>query len=272
MKTGRLSKEEWDFIERNAELMTPEQIAHSLNRDIAPVQNYLRKIGKSLNKQADFEVQAEYDLKSRPYWKEIKSQFTEEELELFVYHWSQIVGQFKLEVFPTEELQVVDVIKFEMLMNRALKNQSDCIRKISEIEGELIKEKKILRGIDDPVEKVAQRDLVFELEKQVANLIVARESLSRDFKELQDKKSKLIKDIKGTRDQRVDKVESSKQTFATLVASLIKDPTYRDECSLEMEKMRVAIQAEKERLGSFHQFGTEVDRCLLSDETVNMGE
>lgn len=268
MKTGRLSKKEWDFIERNADLMTPEKIAEALGREISPVQNYLKKIGKSLNKKEDFEVQAEYDLKSRPYYKDLKQQFTPEELELFAYHWKQIVAQFSMDVLPTEELQIIDCVKLQVLSDRALREQRECVLKIAELEKEAIREKKILHETDDPMEKVEQRDRVYEIEKTIANMRLAKESLSKDFKELQDKKGKVFKDIKGTRDQRIDRIEGNKETFPSLVGKIIRDPNFRENLSLEMEKMRLAMEAEKERLSDYFQFGSETDQCFLNAETV----
>lgn len=266
MKTGRLSKEEWNFIERNADRMTPEQIAQSLDRDIDPVLLHLRKIGKSLNKADDYKVQAEYDLKSRPYWKELKGQFSEEELELFVYHWKQIVGQFHKDVLPTEELQIVDTVKLEVLMNRALREQRESMLKVVEFSNELEKEKRKPAAEQD-------RELIFSLERQCTVMRAAKEALSREFKDLQTKKSALYKDMKATRDQRLDKIQDNKMTFASLIEKLIKNPQFVEEQSIAMEKMRLALEKEKQRLGSFHKFADgSVDQCLINEETVDIGE
>ena len=67
--------------------------------------------GKSYNRHESLTVQAEYDIKSRPYWKELKHQFSDEELELFLYHWKQIIAQFRKDVLATEELQIVDDLR-----------------------------------------------------------------------------------------------------------------------------------------------------------------
>lgn len=269
MKTGRLSKTEWDFIDRNAELMTADQIAKALDRDLAPVQTYLRKIGKSLHKKEDFEAHAQYDLQSRPYWVELQSQFSERELELFVYHWAQYVTQFKFDVMATEEMQVVDLVKLEVLMNRALTEQRNCSLKIGEIQEELEELKHISKNsMMGPEEMVQHREYTYSLEKQVSLLGMAKETLIKEFKDFQDKKSKLFKDLKATRDQRFDFIESNKQTFASLVTKLMKDPAFSEKCSLEMVKMAEAIKVERARLSQFHQFGNSVDRCLVTSETV----
>lgn len=260
MKSGRLSKKEWDFIERNADSMTPEKIASELDRELDPILNHLRKIGKSLNKKEDFEVQAEYDLKSKPCWKEIKLQFSEEELELFLHHWKQIIAQFRRDILPTEELQILDTIKLEVLMNRALREQQSSMHRISDCESQILIEKEKQRP---------DKELMFSLERQIAVLRAAKESLSKDYKELQTKKSAMFKDLKATREQRIEKIENSRVTFSSLIDKILRDPQFCEEQSLYMEKMRLAVSEEKKRLGSYYKFDDgEVDRILLSSDTV----
>ena len=131
MKTGRLSKQEKRTITNLIESMTVEDIAKKLDRSFDAINDYVKselKVG--LTKQ-EF---AAYSLEDRPYWKELKSQFTDDELELFKYHWSRIISQFKDDVSPTEEIQVVDVIKLEILMNRCLKGNKSNIEQINTYE------------------------------------------------------------------------------------------------------------------------------------------
>ena len=45
MKTGRLSKDEWAFIEFNSDKMSAAQIAKELDRAIEPIQKHLQKLG-----------------------------------------------------------------------------------------------------------------------------------------------------------------------------------------------------------------------------------
>lgn len=266
MKTGRLSKAEWDYIESNCDKLTAEAIAENLDRAIEPVLKHLSKIGKGPNTKKNFEVQAAYDLKTRPYWSELQAQFSEDELKLFLYHWSQIVGQFRKDILPTEELQIIDVIKLEILMNRALREQQSSMRKVAEFEEEIIREKRIPME-DRDVEKI------FNLERQIATLRAAKESISKEFKDLQTKKSSMFKDLKGTREQRIQKLENNKETFDGLVQKVLRDPDWLDEQNQYMEKFRLAVQGEKERLGDYHEFADGmVDQPFLNADTVGITE
>lgn len=262
MKTGRLSKSDWEYIEANAERLGPEKIAENLGRSIDSVENYLKKVGKSFNKHEAFAVQAEYDIKSRPYWKELKAQFSDEELELFLYHWKQIIAQFRKDVLATEELQIVDTIKLEVLMNRALREQQESMERVRVLEGEIQLEKS--RDSDQQ-----DKELVFNLERQIASLRAAKESLSREFKDLQTKKAAMYKDLKATREQRIEKLESNKQTLSSLVNKILRDPEFFEQEGKALEKMRMAMEQERTRLSDYHQYsdGT-IDQPFLTPDTI----
>ena len=262
MKTGRLSKSDWEYIEAHAERLNPEKIAENLGRSIDSVENYLKKVGKSFNKHEAFAVQAEYDIKSRPYWKELKAQFSDEELELFLYHWKQIIAQFRKDVLATEELQIVDTIKLEVLMNRALREQQESMERVRVLEGEIQLEKS--RDSDQQ-----DKELVFNLERQIASLRAAKESLSREFKDLQTKKASMYKDLKATREQRIEKLESNKQTLSSLVNKILRDPEFFEQEGKALEKMRMAMENERIRLSDYHQYadGT-IDQPFLTPDTI----
>lgn len=262
MKIGRLSKADWDYIEANCEKLSPEKIAENLGRTVESVEKYLKKLGKSFNKHEAFAVQAEYDIKSRPYWKELKAQFSEDELELFLYHWKQIIAQFRKDVLATEELQIVDTIKLEVLMNRALREQQESMERVRVLEAEIDLER--ARDSDQQ-----DKEMIFNMERQIASLRAAKESLSREFKDLQTKKASMYKDLKATREQRIEKLESNKQTLSSLVNKILRNPEFYEQEGKALEKMRLAMEKEKERLSDYHTYadGT-IDQPFLTPETI----
>lgn len=262
MKIGRLSKSDWEYIEAHADKLNPEKIAENLDRSLDSIENHLKKIGKTFNKHEAFAVQAEYDIKSRPYWRELKCQFSEDELELFLYHWKQIIAQFRKDVLATEELQIVDTIKLEVLMNRALREQQESVERVRVLEGEIDLEKRKDSSQQD-------KEMIFNLERQIASLRAAKESLSREFKDLQTKKASMYKDLKATREQRIEKLESNKQTLSSLVNQILRDPDFYEQEGKALEKMRLAMEKEKERLSDYYQYadGT-IDKPFLNAETV----
>ena len=262
MKTGRLSKDEWAFIEFNADKKSADQIAKELGRAIEPIQKHLQRLGKGRDLRKNLQTQAESDLKKRPYWRELQAQFSEPELEILLYHWKEIVSQFRKDILATEELQIIDVIRLEVLMNRALREQQYSMTKIGEFEEMIEFEKR--KATEDQ-----DRECVFGLERQIATLRAAKESLSREYKDLQTKKSAMYRDLKGTREQRIAKLEDNKETFSGLIQKLLRDPDFVEEQNLYMEKMRLSVIQEGERLSDYHQYedGT-VDQPFLTPETI----
>ena len=261
MKRGRFSVDDINFIEQNCEALSPEAIAEQLDRDVTSIINWIEKnIGFSANRKK--EVAAHQELRSKPYWRELEKQFSEDELEMFQFHFKKMWAQFRDDVFHTEEIQIVDTIKLELLMNRILNRQRENIDQIHEMELKIQLEKEQDHEHQD-------RDYLLSLERQVAVISAAQETLSKDYKDLQARKATMLKDLKGTREQRVKAIENSKLTFASLVKKIASDPTFRNNIGIEMEKMRLATEAEKERLSEYITYEDGiVDRPFLSDNVI----
>lgn len=266
LKKGRISKDEEVFIKANLNLF-PEDLAKKLSRDPESVADFIRrKVAKG-----EFETPvwlgnddtntAEYNLISRPFWLEIQQQFTSDELEIFKYHWVRIISQFRDDVIPTEELQVVDLIKMEILMNRALKQNKENIEQIRVLDSIITEERRNGDSQD--------RDAIFNMERQVASLKASQESLNRDYRELQAKKNSMLKDMKATREQRVKRLEDSKNNFSSWIAHLMTHPDLASQYGIEMEKMRLAMEQERLRLSAPHKYLDDtIDQPFLTPDTV----
>ena len=261
MKKGRFSKIDIQFIEANAELLSFDQIASSLNRDPTSVREWISKnIG--FDEKQKKEASVANELKEKPYYKQLKGQFTEEELELFQFHFKKMWSQFKDDVFHTEEMQIINTIKLEILMNRILKSQYEGQTQVDTYERLVAAEKAVDRDQRDT-------DYIMQLERQIAVMRSSQETLSKDYKDLQTRITSSLKDLKGTREQRIKQIEDSKQTFASIVKLIGTDEKYRTRLGIEMEKMRLAMEKEKERLSEYHTYGDGVvDQPFLTPETL----
>lgn len=264
MKTGRFSFQEMAFIRSNVDSMTVDQIALKLDRATDSVFSWVeRNVGFS--RQEKIEVEVNNELKTKPYYRELIKQFSTDELEMFEFHFKKMWSQFKEDVFHTEEMQIIDTIKLEILMNRILRGQQDVVEKIKTINMQILDEKKLAESAD--------RDLIFNLERQAANLAASQETLSRDYKDLQGRKAAMLKELKGTREQRIKSIEDSKQTFASLITLLTAKPEMRRTIGLEMEKMRIASEKERARLSGQIQYEDgNYDRPLLNADSVKFEE
>ena len=216
MKKGRFSVDEMSFIEAQAEVLSPDQIAEKLDRDPASIRDWIEKnIGFSASHKKEAAVANE--LKAKPYYRELSNQFSAEELEMFEFHFKKMWSQFKDDVFHTEEMQIIDTIKLEILMNRILKSQMDN-------QQEVLMNERLVQ--DEKARDKDQRDmdLIINMERQIAILSASQETLSKDYKDLQARKATMLKDLKGTREQRIKAIEDSKLTFASLVKKSQQTP------------------------------------------------
>jgi len=262
MKKGRFSTSEMKFIEANAEVLSPDKIATTLDRDPDSIREWIsKKIGFSPKQKK--EAVAANELREKPYYRELIQQFSADELEMFEFHFKKMWSQFKDDVFHTEEMQIIDTIKLEILMNRILKSQQETTAQIKIYEDLARQEKRVDKDQRD-------MDYVMNLERQVAVLRASQETLSKDYKDLQTRKSTMLKDLKGTREQRIKAIEDSKQTFAALVTQIATDESFRIKIGQDMEKMRLAMEHEKERLSEYHTYlNGAVDQPLLTPETLH---
>jgi hypothetical protein len=79
----------------------------------------------------------------------------------------------------------------------------------------------------------------------------------------------MLKEMKATREQRVKRLEDSKQSFTTWIAHLMTNPDVAKRYGLEMEKMRLAMLKERDRLSAYHKYEDgAVDQPLLTPDTI----
>ena len=257
LNTGRFTISEIAYIKANVERKTVEQIGADLNRDPSSVHSWIVKnVGLTSSEKREAEVHQE--LKGRPYYKELAKQFSPEELDMFEFHFKKMWAQFKDDVFHTEEMQIIDLVKLEILMNRILRSQQDTVEKICNLEQDLL-----------DADRADDRDLAMGLERQIATLRASQETMSRDFKDLQSRKSALYKDLKGTREQRIKAIEDHRQTFPVLITKVMTDPKYRNDMAVYVEKMRLATEKERERLSQLISYEDNIpDRPLLNSDSI----
>ena len=253
-KRGRWSKKETDYMKENVDKFSIHEMGKHLNRNPENILTYLHENGYETD-----EVQT--DLTRRPVWKVLETQFNEEELRMFQYEWDRLYTQFKGDVLPTEETQMMDAIKLEIMMNRNLSEQQEIAKLIEKTKADL--------KLEEDLGDNADRDTTFNLERQIASLSSASSSLNRDYRDMQDKKGKLLGSMKGTRDQRIKRIESGNESYPVWMAKIVDNTELRRKLGIKMEKMRVAAQKEASRLSEYHKYedGT-VDQPLLTPDTI----
>ena len=114
-----------------------------------------------------------------------------------------------------------------------------------------------------------ESDKIFNYERQISSLNAAMDSLGKDYRDLQDKKNKMLKDMKATREQRIKKFEDKNQTYKGWITYLISNPEKISAFGKSMEKRRLAMNKERDRLSKYHKYEDGmVDQPFLNANTV----
>lgn len=256
-KGGGFTNTEKEFIDNNHQVMNIKDIAKHLHRSENGIRKYIvRKFGSSFVPIKSLE----YDIMQSPIWEDLKKQFSSDELDLFMHHWNRIINQFKDDVYPTEQMQVVDTIKLEILMNRALVEQQKCVTEIKKNERRLM---------DERTKEDKDEVLIINIERQIAALRAAQESLHSDYRDMLQRKGGILKEMKATRDSRIKNIESFKHSFSGWMIKILDSPQLRRELGTYVEKMRLSSEMELKRLSEFHVYSDGViDIPILSSTTL----
>jgi hypothetical protein len=259
-KRGKLSKIETRYIEQNCFDMSLADIALHLNRTIEPIKKYIDKANLKARDLTDHEHLLS-TLRSRYYFKEIKKQFDDGEITFFEHMWIDYFRQFNEDVVHTEEMQIVEVARTEILINRSMKDRYEIVEVIESLE----------TMIDEEMDREAEdRDTqaLASFQTQLGAMIGSKSSYINEHEKLLTKKERLLKDLKGTREQRKRIAEDANTNFLIWMRQL-DDLAAKDREGFDLEVNRIAANKARERLAEYHEYEDGmVDQPLLNSETV----
>lgn len=260
-KLGPWSEKDREYIIDNAGKISPEEIAKNLGRSEKTVYNFMKAGGLlKYYKAKELEEDKFQNIRKSRYWPILQKQFTKEELENFDYHWQNITKQFREDILHTEELQILDVIKIEIMMDRILTQSKQITDLIQQKRLEIANEKKS----GDP-----DKEKMIMLEREIASLYASTENITKEHTSLLKEKKTLMSSLKATREQRIQQIENSKSTLVGWVKSLYTNRKIATDIGIQMEKMRVAYKVEYQRLSEYYTYADgEVDIPLLNCDTV----
>lgn len=223
-----------------------------------------KQIGEILGQESSSKKvdSSERLLKESVYWEQIKRQLSPEEQKVFVEHWKEIIKQFKNDVFYTEYIQIIDVIKLELLANRILEEQQACRTSIKNLET-------LIENQMQKTPKERDENIIATCESSiVANRNVAK-AVDKQYLDILNEKKSYMNGLKATREQRIKMVENGKVNFQDWMKAIITSPELRHDVGIAAEKMRIAMEEERKKLSEYYTFlDNEVDRPLLNSDTV----
>ena len=93
-------------------------------------------------------------LRDRYYYKELKKQFGDPELIFFEHQWIDYFKQFSEDVTHTEEMEILEVIRTEVLINRGMEDRQDVLKNIDRLNKLIEDEMDKLATVGTPAAKV----------------------------------------------------------------------------------------------------------------------
>lgn len=267
-RKGRLGKEDQAYIRASAYKVPVEEIAAKLDKTPEMVQRYIEDhVPVPKGDKNSERLAIRQGLRRSLAWQQLNDEFTPKEIEYFEEEFAKMMSQFKGDVLPTEEKQIFQLIKFEILMNRNLKARQRAVQDIAELRE---MQKGILDAVggDRTLLGEADKERLLEYQTAIENARAADNARTKEYKELHSEHSDLMKTLKGTRDQRIKQIESSKVSFLGLL-KMLQDKDARDVEGEFMGVMDAASKKEWERLAKPYKYadGNE-DQPLLTAETV----
>ena len=244
------------------------KLSEDLFTTLVAVQVYMAEL--KLEANASVDIVAKHKLRKTRTWLQLQDEFNVSELEYFEEKYAQYISQFKEDVLVTEETQIFLVIKLEIMLHRNAKAKHGSSKEISRIVGirdEFISTFKLSAPMKDH-----DRTYVLELDTQIQAQKTAEAARSGEFLKLEEKHQALLKDLKATREQRISRVESSRESFLAIIKKL-QDQEERDSSGIHMELMKMVGEKEMDRLSEPHTYLDKViDLPILNADTVsNLG-
>ncbi len=259
-KRGKLSADEMRYIRQNCFDLPIEEIAETLNRTSAPIQKFIDKENLKMRNMTDDEHLL-VNLRGRYYFKELQKQFSDAEIIFFEHQWVDYFRQFSEDVTHTEEMEILEVIRTEVLINRGMEDRQEVMQNIERLN----------QLIDDEMDKpsaMQDTQALASFQTQLGAAMSSKSAYINEHEKLLTKKERLLKDLKGTREQRKRKADDAKTNFTSWLRQL-DDKETRTKEGVDMEVHRVAAEKAVERLAGYHEYEDGVvDQPILNADTL----
>ncbi len=290
-KGRRLTPDELEYIRAHCLTTSDDKIGAALNRDPITVMKARRKMGiqkkvgggllsvdlrKNLvtgkdgvipaNQNFSEEFRKEFyktQFTNTLYYKNLKEQFTEEEIRFYLEEYSSLCLQFE-DIVATEKRQIDEYIKLAILGNRILKHIRTVEIEIASLQKEIEDFRKRHDVVTD--EEAQERD------RTLTNLLFSMsghsKAIANDYQKNLDMKNKLLEELDARRKDRVDQISKRGTTFLSLLEDFRNKQT-REKQGKHMELVRMAKEKKKNEWRKPHRFpdGSE-DNILLDEQSV----
>lgn len=263
-RTGRLTVEEMAYIKKNLGTSSVEEIALNLNRSPEAI----IKVRDDLFGVSHYDIRE--NLKNSTEWGQIKKELTKEEHGIFEEKYVKLMGQFAKDLLPTEESQIHELIRFEILVHRKMVDVKRASEQAAMLQEELFDLRKQPASEDTRAQIRYVQDQLYQT-NGMSN------SAMSEVRELHKRSEAILKNLKGTRDQRLKNVEERNKTLVDVIKNL-EERDYKEKEGRYINLMKEATKKERLRLSKMHDYGASInkpgiiDRPILNSETVSMDD
>lgn len=269
LKRGTVSAEERAFVVKNKDKLSPTEIAQALNRSVELVCGLLDEERVTRHTPERAAIRDEFRLSER--YTRLTKELSRDELAFFEEEYMKLVGQLQdgNDVLPSEETQITDVIKFDILKSRNMVARRRALDDIARLENVL---EQFWGRFPDPASmQDTDRAFINALDLQLRQAREAEQDRSGEYVKLQERQDALMKSLKSTRDQRFKEVTNTKETVLSLLKKLMRDEKVRAQEGRETALVELASLKERRRLGQEIKYEDGgVDRPILSADTVDI--
>ena len=162
-------------------------------------------------------------------------------------------------------MQILEVIRTEVLINRGMEDRQEVLENINRLN----------QLIDDEIRKptdMQDTQAIASFQTQLGAAMASKSAYINEHEKLLTKKERLLKDLKGTREQRKRNAADAKTNFSAWLKQL-DDPEVRKREGIDIEINRIAADKSIEEMSEYHTYEDgSVDQPFLNANTIKEEE
>jgi hypothetical protein len=263
-KRGRIGKEYLQIIKENIHLGYAA-VSDILKRPETAVRHFCERHNIRPNSNTDEDDKrrkmVKADLQGESFWAVLVKQLSVAELEYFIQQYAAHIIQFErtAKVAHTEKMQLMHLIRNDILLDRCMSRQKEHLDEMENIKGKIEKATK--------KEDVDAKELK-NLNELYNSYSSAFATFAKEASELQSKLELMRKNLNITREQRTKNIQEANSSFGAYIESL-EDELIREREGAKINIFRAAVEKERARLMEYHTYvDGEVDMPLLNADTI----
>lgn len=248
-----LTDQEQKYIVDNCLTKTDAELSRELNRDVRTIRAFRKKSGVEKRQDGKISyigradkptaVPSKYEeaskffqeqFKNTLYYKALKDQFTEEEIDYYLEEWGSLCVQFE-DIVATEKRQIDELIKAEIIGLRIMRNVKLAETVIEELQNQI----NVLRSKKDVVTDEDARIVDEQLSWYIGRLVGQSNAMTSDYRDNVDLRNKILTELNARRRDRIDQLRKTGTTFAGLVQAF-RDNAIREAQGKQLELVRIA--------------------------------